>query len=544
MVDEQFIRNLGIIIIAAAVFGLIARQLRVPTIVGYLISGVILGPVTQVVGNAQSVTLISEVGIVLLLFLVGLELDLKKIRDLGKVALLCGTGQIAVTLVLSLGCCLALGFELQTALVMSAALTFSSTVVVVKVLAEKKELDSLHGRIGIGVLLVQDLVAILLLTILAGIEKDVAFSLSDTFWKTINAVGGMITLLVIALVASRYLLLRLLTWAATYPGMLFIWSLCWCFVLVQIAHLFHLSHEIGAFMAGVSLAQLPFNHELGRRVNPLMNFFIAVFFTSLGINLNLDLPSRYWFTAAALTVFVLVGKFGIVMLTTSRLKIDEKSGWFSGTLLCQISEFSLIFASLAFAKGLIDENILSVIGLVGLSTISLSAYAIQYKAMLYRIAKNRGLTRLFRAQETASPPEASQLLSQHVVLIGVNSLGVQIVEALVEMGETVLAVDTNPQRLSQLKCRTLVGNAEDWAVLEEANLPQAKLLVSALHIEDTNDLLAYRCRQLHVPCAIHAVDLEETNNLLEMDVTYLMIPKVDGIKLQNQKLGELGILPG
>ena len=542
MVDEDFIRNLGVMIIAAAVFALIARRLRVPTIVGYLLAGVFLGPLTQLVGNAEAVSLISEVGIVLLLFLVGLELDFAKIRDLGKVALLSGTGQIVVTLFLSLGCCLLLGFNLQTSLVMGAALTFSSTVVVVKVLAEKKELDSLHGRIGIGVLLVQDLVAILLLTVLAGLEKDTAFSLKDTIWKTINAIGGMITLLAIALIASRYLLLRLLTWATTYPGMLFIWSLCWCFILVQIAHWFHLSHEIGAFMAGVSLAQLPFHHELGRRVNPLMNFFIAVFFTSLGINLNLDLPIRYWFTAAALTAFVLIGKFGVVMFTTSRLKIDEKTAFFSGSLLCQISEFSLIFASLAFSKGLIDETSLSVIGLVGLSTISLSAYAIQYKALIYRIAKHRKLLTLFRAEDSQSPATPSRFLSKHIILVGVNSLGLQIARDLLRQGETVLAIDTNPQRLAPLKSHTLVGNAEDWAVLEEANLPQAKLLISALHIEDTNDLLAYRCRQLQVSCAIHAVDLEETNNLLEMDVTYLMIPKVDGIRLQNEKLAELGIL--
>ena len=122
-------------------------------------------------------------------------------------------------------------------------------------------------------------------------------------------------------------------------------------------------------------------------------------------------------------------------------------------------------------------------------------------------------------------------------------MGQQIANQLTDLGERVLAIDTNPKRLANLPCQTLVGNAEDWALLEEANLPQAKLLVSALHIEDTNDLLAYRCRQLQVPCAIHAVDLEEINNLLEMDVTYLMIPKVDGIKLQNERLKELDLLP-
>ncbi|MCS1407831.1 MAG: Glutathione-regulated potassium-efflux system protein KefC [Verrucomicrobia subdivision 3 bacterium] len=542
MIDEAFIRSLGLMIIAAAAFASLARKLGVPTIVGYLVAGVVLGPATHVIDDARVVSLISEIGIILLLFLVGLELDIAKIRNLGKVAVLAGTGQIVVTSFLSFGCCILLGFELRTSLVMAAALTFSSTVVVVKVLAEKKELDALHGRIAIGVLLVQDLAAILLLTVLAGLQEGSDFSLSQTLGNTIQAIGGIVTILVVALLASRFILLRLLTWAITYPGMLFIWSLCWCFALVQIAHWFHLSHEIGAFMAGVSLAQLPFQHELARRVNPLMNFFIAVFFTSLGINLNLDIPTRYWITAAALTLFVLVGKFAVVMLTASRLRIDEKSSYFSGVLLCQISEFSLIFATLAFSKGLIDETALSIIGLVGLATISLSAYGIQYKTFLYRFVRHRRLLSPFQATAASPPAPTVKSLHQHVILVGVNSLGIYIVDQLLDRGETVLAIDTNPQRLAPLKCRTLVGNAEDWALLEEANLPQAKLLVSALHIEDTNDLLAYRCRQLQIPCAIHAVDLEETDNLLEMDATYLMIPKVDGIKLQNQQLGKLGFL--
>lgn len=542
MIDEPFIRNFGIMVIAAAGFALLARQLRIPTIVGYLLAGVFLGPLTQIVADAEAVAMISELGIVLLLFLVGLELNVAKIRHLGAVALLAGMGQIVVTLILGLGCCLLLGFDLTTALIVGTALTFSSTVVVVKVLTEKKELDSLHGRIGIGVLLVQDLVAILLLTVLNELEAEAAFSLSNMLRNTTLAITGMILLLVLSLAAARFLLLGLLTWASTYPGMLFIWSLCWCFILVQIAHWFHLSHEIGAFLAGLSLAQLPFNHELRRRVHPLMNFFIAIFFTSLGIHLDLDLPLRDYLIALILSAFVLGGKLTVVMATTSRLRIDEKSAFYSAALLCQISEFSLIFASLAFTKGLLNESNLSIIGLIALVTISLSAYIIQYKIPIYRATKRRWLT-AFGAREAKAAPEPKSFLQQHVILVGLNSMGQQIASQLTDLGEKVLAIDTNPKRLANLPCQTLVGNAEDWALLEEANLPQAKLLVSALHIEDTNDLLAYRCRQLQVPCAIHAVDLEETNNLLEMDVTYLMIPKVDGIKLQNEKLKELGLLP-
>ena len=243
MIDEPFIRNFGIMVIAAAGFALLARQLRIPTIVGYLLAGVFLGPLTQIVGDADAVAMISELGIVLLLFLVGLELNVAKIRHLGAVALLAGLGQIVVTLILGLGCCLLLGFDLTTALIVGTALTFSSTVVVVKVLTEKKELDSLHGRIGIGVLLVQDLVAILLLTVLNELEADAAFSLSNTLRNTTLAITGMILLLALSLAAARFLLLGLLTWASTYPGMLFIWSLCWCFILVQIAHWFHLSRS-------------------------------------------------------------------------------------------------------------------------------------------------------------------------------------------------------------------------------------------------------------------------------------------------------------
>lgn len=541
MVEEEFIHNLGITVIAAALFALFARKARIPTIVGYLMAGVFLGPMMHIVKDADAISLISEIGIALLLFLVGLELEFAKIRDLGKVALLSGTGQIIATMFMSFGGCCLLGFDFQTSLVISAALTFSSTVVVVKVLAEKKELDSIHGRIGIGVLLIQDLLAILLLTLLSGFEKGLDISISDTIANTIKAIGGMGMLLAIAILASRYLLLRLLHWAATYPGMLFVWSLCWCFLLVQIAHQFHLSHEIGAFLAGVSLAQLPFSRELGRRVHPLMNFFIAVFFTSMGMNLDLDLPARYWLMALALTAFVLIGKFAVVWIATMGLKMDQRSAFYAAALLCQISEFSLIFANLAFQKGLLNKSELSLLGLLGIASISLSSYVIQNKALLYRLAKRHNLFAPFAVRERP-PSKPDAFLKGHIIVVGGNSLGRAIIHRLTNEGEKVLAIDTNPQRLSNLKCRVLIGDAEDWALLEEANLAQAKLLVSALHIEDTNDLLAYRCRQLALPCAIHAVDLSQIHNLLDMDVTYLMIPKVDGIKSQNEKLREMEVL--
>jgi Kef-type K+ transport system membrane component KefB len=542
MFDETFLRSLGILLVTGAVFAFLARFIRMPAVVAYLLAGLALGPLTGLVKFTDALAHISEAGIALLLFVVGLELNFAKVRDVGKVAAMAGLGQVLLTAAGGLLFCLALGFDPMESAFLGVALTFSSTVVVVKLLDEKRELDRLHGRVALGILLVQDLVVIILLAFLAGLGTGGKLSPGSITRGLVVAVGGMAALLGVVLMAARHVLPRLMSWAARWPEMLFIWSLCWCFLIVLGAQALGLSLEIGAFLAGISLAQLPYNHDLRRRVHPLMNFFIAVFLVSLGIRTELRAALDYWPAVALLSLFVLIGKPLIVTFVMGRLGHGGRAAFLSGASLAQISEFSFIMVALGVRAGLVEPRILSITALVGLPTIAISAWMILQNQSLVDAVARIGLLRFLGAGKSDDVPEVREERRDHVIVVGMNTLGRMLVTRLVDAGERVLAIDTDPAKLAGLPCETMLGNVEYLAVLEEAGLPAAKLLVAALRIEETNDLLAYRCHSFDVPCAIHVVDLSQTENLLQMDAGYLMIPKVDGVKLMNRELARMGFL--
>jgi Kef-type K+ transport system membrane component KefB len=539
--DLSLLRSLGYILVAAAVVVVLAARLRVPSIVGYLAAGLLLGPVTGLLTVGDAVHLIAEVGIALLLFLVGLELSLDKIRDVGRVAVLAGIGQVVFTAVGGLLIALVLGFTLTESLFLGTALTFSSTVVVVKLLDQKAEIDSLYGRIAVGIFLVQDLVVIIALTFLSGLGNPEQLTASGVGAGLARAFGGMALLLGVALLAARYVLPRVFAWVAGSPEPMLIWSLCWCFLFVIGAEVLNLSLEIGAFLAGLSLAQLPYNHDLRRRVHPLMNFFLAVFFVSLAVQMEFGGAAQHAVSAVVLSLFVLIGNPFIFMLIIARAGYAERTSFLTSVTVAQISEFSFIFAALGLASGLIDQSILSLIGVVGVVTIAASSYMILYNHELYDIVRRAGLLRMFRAR-TDEDVEPSKRPVDHVIVVGMNALGRRLVELLAERGETVVAVDTDPRKLEELPALTVLGSADYYSVMDEANLPGARLLISALQIEDTNNLLAYWSRQSGVPSSIHAFDQSVVEDLRGIGVNHLMLSKNTGVQRIAAELRRVGVL--
>jgi Kef-type K+ transport system membrane component KefB len=529
MIALPILRDFGYILMAAAAVGLLARRVHIPLIVAYIAAGLILGPATGLVHESESLELIAEVGIALLLFLVGLELSLDKIRDVGRVALIAGGSQILVTGATGWGLAVLLGFRGADAAVLALALTFSSTVVVVKLLERRGELDALHGRIAVGILLVQDLAVAVALTLLAGLGGTAEIGVQALGWGLVRAFGGMVALVVVAAVAVRFVLPVLFDWLSESLESLFVWSLTWCFAFILAATALGMSIEIGAFIAGVGLAQLSYNHELIRRVNPLVNFFLAVFFVTLGIRMEPAAGLALWPAVLALSVFALVAKPAILMALIPRSGYGERTSFLTALTLGQISEFSLILAALALGAGLIGEALLSVIGLVGLVTIGTSAILIQSSGRIHSRLSGSRLLAIFRAPAESDPP-ASARPTGHIIIVGMNSLGRRLVNAFSERGEWVLAIDTDARKLAALPCASLQGNTEHPAVLEEANLPEAKLLVSALQIEDANNMLAWRARQAGVPSSIHAFDPALAAELRTNGATHLMVSKYDGIR--------------
>ena len=528
----------------------LGRIIRMPAIVVYLLCGVVLGPVTGWVEVGDGLDLVSEFGIALLLFLVGLELSLDKIKDVGKVAIYAGIGQVVFTAAGGYVLCWLLDFGVMEALFLATGLTFSSTVVVVKLLDEKGELNSLYGRIAVGIFLVQDMVVILILTFLAGMGTTDGSAAKVDIWVVglglMKAFGGMVLLMVLSLLASKYLLPRPFKWAARSPEVLLVWAISWCFLMVFAAHEFGLSLEIGAFLAGMSLAQLPYNEDLRRRVHPLMNVFIAVFFVMLGVKVDASGALSNWWPTLVLSLFVLIGNPLIFIGIIGKMGYGRKTAFLTSVTVAQISEFSFIFAGMGMSMGLIGADILSITAMVGVITIAISSYMIIYNHQLFAWMLKAGLLRWKfldgKPEITDRIVHAGEHLEGHVIVVGMNTLGRELVRRLAAKGEDVLAVDTDPAKLEGLPGCVLLGSVGYLSVLEEAGYARAKLIVSALQIEETNDLLAYRAKSVGVPCAIHVVDLSVVENLLDLETDYLMVSKVDGVKAQLAKLREMEVL--
>jgi len=538
--EAGILYNLGLMVGAAAVLVLLTRRLKVPTILAYIAAGLLLGPATGLVEITHAVELIAEVGIALLLFLVGMELNFERVKDAGPVAVVVALAQMGVTFAVGLGAALLLGFGVGVAVALGVALMFSSTVVVVKMLAEQNETQTLYGRIAIGVLLMQDLVVVVVLTVLAGMGNPDALEVTALARSLGGAFLGMGVLLAAALLASKYVLPAPFRWMAGMPGGLFVWALLWCFVFVAAAEALHLSVEIGAFLAGISLAQLPNIADLERRVHPLVNFFVAVFFVSLGIQMELGAAAEHLGTVVVFSLLALVGKPVLIAALVAWRGQGRYAAFTAGVTLAQISEFSLIFAAMALSVGLIDAGVLSLIAVVGLVTIGASAVLALRSDALYARANRAGLLRWLGPEREGEG--GAEALSGHVIVVGMNPLGRRIVEALHARGEPVLAVDTDPAKLDGLPVPTLHGDAASAAVLHEANLDGARLLVSALQIETANNLIAYRCREAGIPCAIHAFDRSVAADLAELGVDFLIQSKTTGTKQIVRELGARGVL--
>ncbi|HEX2168440.1 MAG TPA: cation:proton antiporter, partial [Longimicrobiales bacterium] len=265
MADFPILQSLGYILFTAAAAVLLLRLVRVPTIVAYMAAGLLLGPVTGVVGVTHTIELISEIGVALLLFLVGLQLSLSSVKGVVRTVAISGTVEVVSMFALGTAIGLLLGFDPAAAAVVGFGATCSSTVVIVKLLGQRREMKSLHGRISIGICMVQDVTTVIALTLFAGLgsagEADASIGGAMTM-----AFGGMFALIGLAALASKFVLPRLFSSVQRSQETVFIWSLAWCFLFIVIAERVGLSVELGAFIAGLGLAQLRFAEQLRRRV--------------------------------------------------------------------------------------------------------------------------------------------------------------------------------------------------------------------------------------------------------------------------------------
>jgi Kef-type K+ transport system membrane component KefB/Trk K+ transport system NAD-binding subunit len=478
----------ALILAISAILGAIFLKLRQPLIIAFIAAGILAGPAGfNLVAADEQFHLLAEMGIAILLFVVGLKLDLYLIRTMGRVALATGLGQVLFTSIFGFFIALALGMPPVGALYVAVALTFSSTIIIVKLLSDKREIDALHGRIAVGFLIVQDIAVILAMI---GLTALGAREAAGNLWLNALMVlvkGGI--LLGVMLLMMR-LLPRLMPHLTRSPELMLLSAIAWAVFLAAIGELLEFSKEVGAFLAGVSLASTSYREIIASRLVSLRDFLLLFFFLSLGAQLDLFAMGAQVGPALLFSIFVLVGNPLIVMAIMGFMGYRRRTGFLAGLTVAQISEFSLILGALGVTLGHIGQETMGLITLVGLITIGLSTYMILYSHQFYaRIAPWLGIfERRHPYRETAEdsglPPERID-----VILFGLGRYGRSIENNLIRRGKKVLAVDFDPQVIAELQKEGVpvrYGDAEDPEVLENLPLQRTSWVVNTIPGTDPN----------------------------------------------------------
>jgi Kef-type K+ transport system membrane component KefB len=459
-VEDGVLVEFTYLVVMAAVVGALATLLRQPLIVGFIVVGVAAGPSgLDVLGDTEAWDLLSVAGISILLFVVGLRLDLDEVRDTGVVALIVGSAQVVVTFGAGLAVSLALRMDLVSALYVAIALTFSSTIIVVKLLSDKREIDSLHGRISVGILIVQDLlvVAVMIAVSAVGVEGD-----GDTLRLGLEVVLKGALMVVGLAIAMRWFIHPLFSVLGRSQELLVLGAIAWAMSFAVLGEELGFSTEVGAFLAGISLASTRFRDAIGGRLVSLRDFMLLFFFVTLGASLDLSLLGSQLGMAIVLASFVLLGKPLIVMGVMGMMGYRARTGFLAGLTLAQISEFSLILGTLGLGVGHIDEDTLALITLVGLITIAVSAYGISYSHAIYDLVAP-ALGRF----ERADPRRETNIQSHEraeIVVLGIGRFGGEILQRLVDRGRRTMGIDFDPQVVRFWEARGIqvkYGDAED-----------------------------------------------------------------------------------
>ena len=489
--------EIAVLLLMAAVIGAIGVRLRQPLIVAFIAVGILVGPsvLGWVTANDQ-VDLLAKLGIALLLFVVGLKLDLHIIRSMGPVALATGLGQVIFTSVIGFLIAIALGMTPVTALYVAVALTFSSTIIIVKLLSDKREVDSLHGRIAIGFLIIQDIVVVLVMIGLTALgEAGDAASLGQEAIEVLFKGGLFIAAIGLLM---RFVLTPLLFQLAKSPELLVLFAIAWAVTLGAMGAHLGFSKEVGAFLAGVSLASTPYREAIGSRLVSLRDFLLLFFFIDLGAGLELATLGAQVVPAILLSLFVLIGNPLIVMSILGFMGYRKRTGFMAGLTVAQISEFSLILGALGLSLGHIDAGTMGLITLVGLITISASTYLILYSHPVYQwISPWLGLFERKRAfrEDTGDLTTAENKID--VIVFGLGRFGAGIARELQQRGHTVLGVDFDPDLARSLGSngyRVLYGDAEDPEFVSSLPLEQAPLVLSSVRELSINLALLHGLR--------------------------------------------------
>jgi Kef-type K+ transport system membrane component KefB/voltage-gated potassium channel Kch len=517
--------GLSLIIVIGATVALIMRLIGQPLIIGHILTGIIVGPaVFHLIKSPDTLSLFSDLGIALLLFIIGLGLNPQIVREVSKTATYVATVQVGVITALGWALGKALGLDGTSAAFLGFSLAISSTIIILKILSDKREQSRLYGKIAISVSLVQDLIAIAVVVVTsAGNTQSLA--VGSTIGLALK--GGILALLIYWV--SNKLMPQFHKLISDSQEFLFLFAIAWGLGSAALFQKIGLSSEIGALLAGICLATQPYAQEIAARLRPLRDFFVIVFFIALGANLNLHHIGSNFLLIVVSALVVIVAKPMIAMAVMGFLGYTKRTNFKASVALAQVSEFSIVLVLLGEKRGLIDSSLVTAITFIALCSIAASSYLILFSDKIF--TKLEHFLSIFERSQTHSEP--AQPRNYELVLFGYQKGGHEFVKVFRQLSRNFVVIDYDPEVIDVLeerKIHHMYGDATDVELLEEANVVKAKLIVSTITDEEVNlSLLNFLERKNSNAVVIAQADSpKQAAKLYEQGASYVILPHFIG----------------
>lgn len=514
--------QLAIILSLSSALGLLTYKLKQPLLIAYLLAGLLLSAVTSFdASKSQALSFLPDIGIAFVLFLVGMELDLRELKNYGKQILTAGVLQVLITSVLGTFIAQSFGFSTREAIYLGIGLSFSSTLVVVKLLLDRKELTSLYGKLSLGVLLLEDLLAVIILLFMtAGVSLPNILPLSIFFIK-------VIFLFISAVVFNRYVLSYIFKKVSDSPELLFLTSLAWCFSFITLASLLGFSVLIGAFLAGVVLASSPYHFHIQGKVKPMRDFFLSLFFVYLGTKVNFSHLTAVYPLIFLFALYAVLVKPIIYLLIFGIFGFKKHTMFLTAINLSQVSEFSLIILLVALKLGLVSQEGLTVIALSSALSFIASSLLISQSGKIYKTLAP--IISFFEIRKHHIMEDAEDKLSDHVVIVGAHRVGGDLVRFLKRDRQSLVVLDHNPHQVEELLSQgisVIYGDMSDPEVLDILNLDEAKIIISTAPDLEGNRILLEDLKVRHIssPVIVRAETIKDARKLYKAGADYVIIP--------------------
>lgn len=518
--------QISILLVITMAVAFFVRLFRQPLIIGYIVAGIIAGPLffNIVHGGKEMYDAFAQFGIILLLFVIGLNLNLNHLKEIGKASFVTGIGQVVFTIVFGSAILLWLDFPFWTSIFLAGAITFSSTIIIMKLLMEKKDTETVYGRHTIGLMIVQDIIAIVMIVAIGLMRTDSSTSAALVFlFIKIAALSAGIILL------SRYILPGILKRISNSSEMLFLFTVAWCFGVASVFFITGFSIEIGAIVAGISLASSPFKLEMGSRVRALRDFFLVLFFIVLGAQMGLSPISDIWLPSLALSLFILIGNPLILYFLFRILKFTRRNSFLAGLTAAQVSEFGFVLLYAGANLGFVTGRELSIFTTVAIITIFTSSYLIIYNEKIYRYLLP--WFNMFGADRYQQTEKVSKKFD--VWIIGFHRIGRYVTRSLREMRLKIAVVDYDPnvtQRINDKDISLFFGDASDIEFIENLPIANSKLVLITIPALDDQLTVINHIRQSRSEAFIvaNAYHYSEIKKLYDAGADYVMMPHMVG----------------